>query len=326
MRENELQAEAIWSTQLREAIRSVSQLEDFLQIKIPNELHQSRFPLLVTKHFASKMTKSLNDPLLKQVLKSQPFFKDDSELEEPLLEAEYKLHDAILKKYAHRILCLTTSQCAIHCQYCFRQNHDYPMKSKLREFFQSLPSWWTTGTVKEVLLSGGDPLTLTNSFMKELLDGFSTLESAHTLRIHTRVPIVLPSRVTDAWLKLFDSKRWRLIMVVHANHPNELEGEALKNTFETLSQKFTLLNQSVLLAGVNDQASILQNLSWKLSELGVLPYYLHQLDKVSGGGEYEVSEEKGLELMRFLRNELPGYLVPRYVRETPGEKSKSPIH
>ena len=138
MFEHHSKDEAKWSTELREAIRSVSQLEDFLKIKIPQELHQMRFPLLVTKHFASKMTNDLNDPLLNQVLKKKTFLKSNEELEEPLLENQYKLHDAILKKYAHRILCLTTSQCAIHCQYCFRQNHDYPLKSKLRDFLKKL--------------------------------------------------------------------------------------------------------------------------------------------------------------------------------------------
>ncbi len=320
-----LHDEVTWATELKGAIRSVSDLEKYLQIKIPKELHEVRFPILVTKYFASKMSKSLDDPLLKQVLKKTPFLKTDEELEEPLLENQYKLHDVILKKYAHRILCLTTSQCAIHCQYCFRQNHDYPLKSKLREFFKTPPTWWNQNEIKEVILSGGDPLTLTNSFIKEVLEGFAALSSAHTLRIHTRVPIVLPSRVTDEWLSLFDDKRWKLVMVVHANHPNELEGKLIKSTFKKLSQKFTLLNQSVLLKGINNQESTLKELSWKLHELGVMPYYLHQLDKVSGGAEYEVPETVGSKLVESMAAELPGYLVPRYVREIPGKKNKTPI-
>jgi KamA family protein len=212
--------------------------------------------------------------------------------------------------------------CAVNCRYCFRQNFDYAAFTP--EFYKEVESFFTNKSdIHEVILSGGDPLILSDKKIEKLLDILQSIHSIKTIRIHSRVPIVLPSRITENFIHLFDDSRFRLVMVIHSNHEQEFDDTVVVQGFQRLSNKFQLLNQSVLLKNINDSAEILTKLSHQLHQLKVLPYYLHHLDPVQGSARYMVSIKDGKKIIKEMQAVLPGYLVPRYVIEKPGEASKT---
>ena len=285
------------------------------------------FPLRVPRGYVAKMRPGdARDPLLRQVLplddedRIVPGFNLDAVGDLAAREAPGVLH-----KYQGRALLIPTGSCAIHCRYCFRRHFPYGEELAAREHWRAAVAVVAADTsIHEVLLSGGDPWSLTTPKLRELTDQLRTVPHLKRLRIHTRLPIVLPERV-DAdlsdWLR---GLPWPVAVVVHANHPREIDAAVVASLDRLRAAGVHLLNQSVLLAGVNDDDDVLTELSEALFTAGVLPYYLHLLDRVQGAAHFEVDDARGKNLHARLRQRLPGYLVPRLVREIAGEQSKTP--
>jgi len=278
------------------------------------------FPEKISTHYASKFkaSNSCDCPLSKQVKFSakenivKAHFKND-----PLCEHEAEIEPGILQKYAGRLLVLASNQCAIHCRFCFRRNTIHKKIDNLPKKLSRILK--RDKTIKEVILSGGDPLMLKDSELKAFLNA---IPKHARIRIHSRVPIAIPSRFTPALFRLLSQLGSRLILVVHVNHPNELDKDSEK-IFKQLSMHgATLLSQSVLLKGINDNRETLATLSEKLFSQRVLPYYLHNLDKAQGASHFEVPLRKAKTVFCELKNMLPGYLVPKLVQEIAGDKSK----
>lgn len=319
------QRPAPWQQALRQAARSPQELLARLGLEpadVALSVDAARdFPLLVPQAFIDRMQPGdAGDPLLRQVLpvsaetRPVPGFATD-----PLGEAAAHKAPGILHKYAGRALLVLTGACAVHCRYCFRRHFPYP-EAGLRPagLEQALAYLATDTTLHEVILSGGDPLTLADTRLASLADRLAALPQLRTLRIHTRLPVVLPERVDEQLLAWLAPLPLRKVVVLHVNHAREID-TAVANAVARLSTAgVTLLNQSVLLRGINDSAATLAALSERLWEIGVLPYYLHGLDRVQGAAHFEVGDAEAVELMSALRTRLPGYLVPRLAREEAG--------
>jgi EF-P beta-lysylation protein EpmB len=268
-----------------------------------------------------------HDPLLLQVW---PDAREQQvlpgELTDPVGDGGARKVDGLLHKYHGRVLLVTTGACAVHCRYCFRQNYPYTQEPHaLARWDAALEYIASDPSINEVLLSGGDPLTLPDAVLGRLLERLEAIPHLETVRIHTRLPVVLPSRIDDNFCQMMGASRLRVIVVLHANHPAEL-GEEVREACRRLGAcGATRLNQSVLLAGVNDSVDALEGLSRALWRAGVMPYYLHALDRVKGSFRFHVQDEYASSLMAALRLRLPGYLVPRLVREIEGEGSKTAL-
>jgi EF-P beta-lysylation protein EpmB len=266
------------------------------------------------------------DPLLLQVLPQstelleRPGFGPDPVGDHAAMAAPGLLH-----KYQGRALLVTTGACAIHCRYCFRREFPYGTFSTPGNWEQALDYLREHREIRELILSGGDPLTLPDSRLRELVQRLEYIPHLRRLRIHTRLPVVLPERIDDELLSWIGRGRLQHVLVLHANHPREFETPAEQAIARLRASGITLLNQSVLLAGVNDDADTLCTLQEAGFRAGVLPYYLHLLDRARGTAHFEVPEHRARELHAALRARLPGYLVPRMVREQPGEPSKTPV-
>ncbi len=286
------------------------------------------FPLRVPRPFVSKMRRGdLNDPLLLQVL---PLAKELDVIEgfgvDPVGDLPSRASHGILHKYAGRALLVTTGACAVHCRYCFRRHFPYAAESALSNGWEAALNHLRGDTsIEEVILSGGDPLSLSDRRLAQLVDGLESIAHIRRLRIHTRYPIVLPERIDPAFTAWLHGVRLQKVVVLHANHARELDSATSEACRSLNAAGATLLNQSVLLAGVNDDAQCLAELSEGLFDCGVLPYYLHLLDRVHGAAHFDVSAERALALHAELAAKLPGYLVPRLVREIPGASSKTPV-
>ena len=241
----------------------------------------------------------------------------------PVGDDEAKLTPRLLKKYHGRCLLLTTSACAMHCRYCFRQHFDYDRGSS--DFSEELQAIRNDPTLREIILSGGDPLSLSNNRLSKLIGALDSIDHLKLLRFHTRYPIGIPERIDDDFLNLLANTRLQVWFVIHANCALELDVDVAAALKKIARLGIPLLNQSVLLKGVNDNKTALRSLSERLIEIGIRPYYLHQLDRVAGGAHFEVDPARGLELMEGLRRSLPGYAVPSYVREEAGKPNKSTI-
>ncbi|HKJ09832.1 MAG TPA: EF-P beta-lysylation protein EpmB [Gammaproteobacteria bacterium] len=287
-----------------------------------------QFPVRVPRSFAARMGRGdPHDPLLRQVLPIEaetlaaPGYGPD-----PLDESAAMTAPGVLHKYHGRVLLTVTGACAVHCRYCFRRHFPYAQANAgAEDWAGALAYLGSHPEVSEVILSGGDPLALADSRLSALVGHLSAIPHLQRLRIHSRTPIVLPERVDGQLLDWLGSTRLQTVIVVHANHPNEID-DSVGQAMQALSGTgATLLNQSVLLKGVNDGADILTSLSETLFDTGVLPYYLHQLDRVAGGAHFEVDDRRALALMGELHRRLPGYLVPRLVREEPGAPGKTAL-
>ena len=288
----------------------------------------ARFPLKVPGPYLDRIVRGdAADPLLRQVLPVAAELEDtDGYLADPVGDLASADAPGVLHKYAGRALLIASGSCAIHCRYCFRREFPYAEHlASTGRFRQALERIAADASIEEVILSGGDPLSLSNTRLAELGSGIEAIPHVRRLRIHTRHPVVLPDRVDDGLLGWLGGLRLPVVMVIHANHAREIDGEAQGALAALASRGVMLLNQSVLLRGVNDSLDALQALSERLAEVRVLPYYLHLLDRVRGAAHFEVSEERGRELVEGLRTRLPGYLVPRLVREVAGELSKTPV-
>jgi EF-P beta-lysylation protein EpmB len=286
------------------------------------------FPLRVPRGFVARMSKGdPNDPLLRQVLplaaelESTPGFVAD-----PVGDRAAQAAPGVLHKYPGRALLIVTGACAVHCRYCFRR--EYPYAESLAGAVAWRPALaYLAGdpSLREVILSGGDPLSLSNRRLGALLKELDRIPHLERLRIHSRQPIVLPGRVDDELLELLARTRLRPVLVVHANHPREIDETVRAALARLAAAGVTLLNQSVLLRGVNDSAAVLAGLSETLFAARVLPYYLHLLDPVRGAAHFEVKETDASAIINTLRQRLPGYLAPRLVRERPGQLAKTPV-
>ena len=322
-----------WQALLTTSFSRPAELLAYLQLPpdLPSlKLAQIRdFPLKVPRGFAARMEKgNPEDPLFKQIWPSP-----DEEVESP----EYAV-DAVgdlkklkagglIHKYHGRALVITTGACAINCRYCFRRHFPYGETRASRNHWKSLlEELRADPTIEEVILSGGDPLSLADDKLAELAEGLDDIPHLKRLRLHTRQPIVLPERVDDELLEWLTGTRLQTVMVLHVNHANELDADVALAMARLKLAGVPLLNQSVLLKGINDTLDAQKALSERLFEFGVLPYYLHQLDRVQGAAHYEVDDAEGKALLRQLTGHLPGYLVPRLVREVAGRPSKTWIH
>ncbi|MEJ2143134.1 MAG: EF-P beta-lysylation protein EpmB [Gammaproteobacteria bacterium] len=268
------------------------------------------------------------DPLLLQVLPIHLEFEEqpDAYSEDPVGDLDAMPIPGLLHKYHGRVLLITTPACAIHCRYCFRRHYPYQDAHYRPEFWQDALNYIQSDeTIEEVILSGGDPLSLSNQRLTGLLEQLATINHLKRLRIHSRFPVVLPERVDVELLTLLTSSHLQTVMVIHCNHAQELDHEVIKGLQRITATGIRILNQAVLLKGINDDVHVLKHLSESLFEAGVLPYYLHQLDKVSGAAHFAVPAEQAIEFERELRQLLPGYLVPRLVIEQAGKPSKLPL-
>ena len=284
------------------------------------------FPLRVPTGFSDRINKSdPDDPLLRQVLPSVEEENDHAGFtKDPLNEFNRQISPGLLHKYHGRVLLVLTGACAIHCRYCFRRHFPYsdsnlsgPNLDKAIEYLQKETS------VTEVILSGGDPLSISDESLSELVSRLAEIPHLKRLRIHTRFPVVVPERINDECLEWLTMTRLRLAIVLHVNHANELDNSVEKAILKLRNHNIPLFNQSVLLKGVNDSVHALVELSETLFAYGVMPYYLHLLDPVAGASHFEVDEASAKLLMNEVQKQLPGYLVPKLVKEDPESSHKT---
>ncbi|MDZ7754315.1 MAG: EF-P beta-lysylation protein EpmB [Gammaproteobacteria bacterium] len=320
-----------WQSELAAAYTDPQRLLARLGIAaaaVPLAAAPSPFPMRVPESFVRRMrVGDPSDPLLLQVLHSPledlpaPGYGTD-----PVGDLQARASGSTLHKYHGRILVIATGACAIHCRYCFRRHFPYgdfalrqPGLEDILAYLSSHPD------IDEVILSGGDPLSLSDERLAPLLETLGAMPQVRRLRLHTRLPVVVGQRVTGALLGLIRRVDAAVVVVIHANHPNELDGGIVTHLRRLAGATALLLNQSVLLRGVNDSTGALTELSHRLFEARVMPYYLHQLDPVAGAAHFQVDDATALRLMEALRARLPGYLVPRLVRERPGAPFKIPL-
>ncbi|ART83070.1 EF-P beta-lysylation protein EpmB [Oceanisphaera profunda] len=320
-----------WQKELGQAFTSPEQLLGYLKIDAApwqaGFAARRLFPMRVPRPFADKMVKGdANDPLLRQVLPLGDEFADvPGFVTDPLDEHDSAL-PGLLHKYRSRVLLVVRGGCAINCRYCFRRHFPYAENSPDQAGWQAALAYIAAHPeINEVILSGGDPLMAKDNHLAHLFAELSAIPHLKRLRIHTRLPVVIPARLTDGLRELLSNSRLQAVMVLHINHANELDDDLSQRLNSWRQAGITLLNQSVLLAGVNDDADTLCALSERLFSAGILPYYLHQLDKVAGAAHFAVSDAKAKALMAELLAELPGFLVPKLVREIGGEANKTPI-
>ncbi|WP_428087579.1 KamA family radical SAM protein [Candidatus Thioglobus sp.] len=306
-----------WNHQARKALKGAKQSNDFFDIQV---FEDKNFPIKIPLEYAQLIDKTNpNDPLLRQVL-PQNKKNSSSYSAEPLSDEDNSPVGGLIHKYKNRVLLIASQVCAIHCQYCFRQNFNYAQHDALSNWPQIERYINDDTNINEVILSGGDPLSLSDDKLAKLVRLIETIKHIDTLRIHTRSAVVMPSRITSELAKLLNSSRLKVIMVFHVNHAQELSDDFVQQIKQL--KNLTLLNQAVLLKGVNDKVACLKSLSLALIKLNILPYYLHMLDKVSGAEDYFVEDEIALSLHQQLQTELSGYLVPKLVRDS-NQKSKT---
>lgn len=321
-----------WQQQLATSFTKPEALLKFLGLRLdclgePNK-GSEQFPFKVTRSFASRMAKGdPDDPLLRQVFplvdeldSPQSFSKN------PVGDLEALVSPGVLHKYQGRVLLITTAACAINCRYCFRREFPYN-DAVLRpsDEHSGLHYIANNRDVNEVILSGGDPLLLQDSKLDHLIRKIAAISHITRLRIHTRLPIVLPSRITSELIQSLTETRLQTVLVIHSNHPNELNREVASAIAELHGASIPLFNQSVLLKGVNDLAETLIDLSEALFSLRIIPYYLHLLDKTKGTSHFDIPINEAKAIQKELRQQLPGYLVPRMVWEKQGEAYKLPL-
>ncbi len=318
-----------WRRQMRDAFRTPQDLLRFLDLAAmdPPAAPASAFPMLVPRAFARRMQSgNPHDPLLRQVLPdpdeghSRPGYSSD-----PVGDLDSRRAPGILHKYAGRVLLVTTGACAVHCRYCFRQQFPYAGERALGHGWDKALEYLEERTdVEEIILSGGDPLMLPTRRLAALTERLSGLSSLKRLRLHTRLPIVLPDRVTKGLLEWIEKLPWTVVIVVHANHAREFDADVDAAVARLGAAGAHLLNQAVLLAGINDSTTALKSLMERGLEAGILPYYLHLLDRVAGAHRFDVDLARARVLVEALRRQLPGYLVPRLVCEQAGMPYKTP--
>lgn len=320
-----------WRRELARAVRDPRELLAHLDLDpalLPAAQAAARtFPLRVPHPYLARIRPGdPHDPLLRQVLplgeelQAVPGYGRD-----PLHEAAAREAPGLLHKYHGRALLITTGACAVHCRYCFRRHYPYAEQTAGRDWDAALARLRADADLREVILSGGDPLSLRDETLARLAAALDTIPHLTRLRLHTRLPVVIPQRVTDALIGWLTGGRLQPVVVIHANHAREIDAAVGAALRRLAAAGISLLNQAVLLRGVNDRTADLAALSERLFELGVLPYYLHVLDPVAGAAHFDVPDGVARRLHAELAARLPGYLVPRLVREIPGAPAKVPL-
>lgn len=322
--------ETLWQRQLAEAITDPVELHALLGLPTAEDADKAArklFPLRVPRPFAARMQPGNSaDPLLRQVLTARAEFTEAPGFSLDPLAEHQTARPGLLHKYGNRVLLIVRGGCAVNCRYCFRRHFPYasetPNRHELAETFAYLRA---NPQISEVILSGGDPLMAKDDYLAWLIGELAAIPSLTRLRVHTRLPVVIPSRVTNGLLQALTATRLKPVVVVHINHANEID-EPLRAACQRIrGAGIWLLNQAVLLAGVNDSSEALVNLSEALFQADIQPYYLHQLDRVAGVAHFEVSDARARQLMAEVQRRLPGFLVPRLVREIAGEPAKTPL-
>lgn len=320
-----------WQAQLREAFRSSGELAEFLHLdqdSLASVDSHPDWPLRVPLAFAQRMQKNnIDDPLLRQVLPLKAENQAiDGFINDPLQEARATPQPGIVHKYHGRALLVATGSCAIHCRYCFRREFDYKQhqmgpteRQKALRYFADNPD------ISELIFSGGDPLMLNDEVFLDFCHEIEKIKSIQRLRIHTRLPVVIPARLETTFIERLAGLSMAVVLVVHINHANEIDASLAQKLMLCRQAGITVLNQAVLLAGVNDSVEALSRLSLTLFDAGVLPYYLHLPDPVTGTAHFFVDEARGRHLLGAITQQLPGYLVPKLVREEAGLGAKQTI-
>ena len=318
-----------WRSEMASAIRDVDDLWDTLALPLemlPAAREQSKaFPLMVTRPFLGRMKRGdLNDPLLRQVM---PLAQEGAVITgygpDPVGESLVHDEPGLLRKYQGRALLICTGSCAVHCRYCFRRHFPYDQRPRGKR-------WWSSAceriaedsSIDEVILSGGDPFVLPDNELQALVTDLAQIPHVERLRVHTRLPIMIPQRIDEALLSWMAQTRLKVIVVIHANHAQEFDDEVVESLKRLAMTGVHLFNQSVLMKDINDSAEALLALSKRLLSSSVMPYYLHALDPVQGAAHFAVSDERACVIMDELHRRASGYLIPRLVREVPGEVGK----
>lgn len=321
-----------WQSQLTSAITSPKQLLTMLKLDtslLPAALEASQnFKLKAPLSYVKRIKQGdINDPLLKQIL---PIDAECLEVEgygkDPLQEWSQNPTNGVIHKYQGRLLLIVSGACAINCRFCFRRHFPYEDNHLSRDGVQKAIDYIAADTsISEVIFSGGDPLANSDKKLSAIISQLNMIPHLDTLRVHTRLPIMIPERVTDELITLLSTQCLKPVVVLHCNHSNEINEEVQRAIQKMAQAGITLLNQTVLLKGINDSADSLLALNKKLFHAGVLPYYLHLLDPVQGAAHFDVKEPKAIEIMQQLSAKSPGYLVPKLVREIAGEPNKTRI-
>ena len=317
-----------WQTAMRKAVRSSAELLRVLGLPEEDQQREINFPTFVPWEYIARIRPGdPEDPLLRQVLPvADELHEVPGYVTDPVGDLDSLAAGGVLHKYKGRALLIATGACGVHCRYCFRREFPYSQAGSQNENWRPAIEYVDgDSTIDEVILSGGDPLTLVDQKLDELIGQIEQIPHVKRLRIHTRMPVVIPQRVTDELVDRLVSSRLATWFVIHANHPNELDETVFRQIGKLVDRGIPVLNQAVLLRGINDDTETMIQLCRKLVDHRIQPYYLHQLDRVRGSAHFEVTIEQGNRIMAALREALPGYAVPTYVTEQPGERSKTSV-
>lgn len=323
-----------WRQELRQAITEPEELLQILRLPKSRWLAGARqaarqFSLKVPRSFVTRMTPGdPQDPLLRQVLPlADETYHVDGCHQDPVEDTASTCEPGLIQKYAGRTLMITTGACAIHCRYCFRRHFPYSRShTGGRNLDRALSAIQVDTSLSEVILSGGDPLMLDDQQLANILSQIDRFPHIERIRIHTRLPVVLPARIDHSFVTILDKAKKTVTLVIHCNHPNEINNEVSLALSMLHNAGIRLYNQSVLLRGVNNHAGTLVQLCKDLFECHVQPYYLHLLDPVQGAAHFDVPEQEAITIYRETKKQLPGYLLPQLVREIPGESAKTAIN
>jgi EF-P beta-lysylation protein EpmB len=321
-----------WKSELSNCINSIDQLLQLLGLNSKDlnasQLASQDFSIKVPQHYAQLMEYgNPEDPLLKQVLPIASELQIDGNFStDPVDESSFNPVPGIVHKYRNRVLMIISPNCAINCRYCFRRHFPYDEnRQSKQQWLKALDYLKAKPEINEVIYSGGDPLAANDNFLSWLTQQIESIKHIKRLRIHTRLPVVIPSRIDNQLLDWLSNTRLKPTMVLHINHANEIDEALIKGVDRLKKSDITVLNQSVLLKGINDSSDQLISLSEKLFDAGIMPYYLHMLDPVQGASHFDVSKDRAVEIFHQIQAELPGFLVPKLVQERAGESSKSLI-
>ncbi len=318
-----------WQHALKNSITSPAELINILKLDLKllpkAEAAAKLFPLRVPRGFVARMNKGdVHDPLLKQVLPiGEELLSVAGFSADPLQEANVNPLPGLLHKYHSRVLLTLSAACGVNCRFCFRREFAYNENNPGAKGYEKILEYIAADTtIQEVILSGGDPLVATDDHLARIIQQIADIAHVKILRIHSRMPVVLPERVTDEFITLLTNTRLKPVMIIHCNHPQEIDEQMTIALTKLHAARIALLNHTVLLKGVNDNVEILAQLSNKLFAAHVLPYYMNLLDKVNGTHQFDIKEDVAISIHQELRQRLPGYLVPRLAKEVPGAPGK----
>lgn len=321
--------DADWRAVLAGAVRDPIELCRLLGLpaSLVAEEAAREFPLFVPRTYLGRIRPGdPHDPLLAQILPQKEELTEVAQfVPDPVGEAAATCAAGLLRKYDRRLLIVASADCGVHCRFCFRRHFPYRETLAQLDWQQTIRRIADDVSVEEVILSGGDPLIHQDSHLSRIAEQLAEIPHLRRLRIHSRMPIVIPQRVTKQLTAWFRGTRLTTILVVHVNHPAEIDPSVAAALGRLVDAGVPLLSQTVLLRGVNDDPAVMADLCSRLVDLRVMPYYLHQLDRVAGAAHFEVPQSEGIALIGQLRARLPGYAVPRYVRDTPGAASKQAL-